>query len=264
MPFALPSSVFGLEVPLTLSPDRLRAALCDLLQPLPGASPAIVSGPGVAGCYDDLAPDSAPRELHKASMTSVLAVARGLSTFLVEGEVSYVPAAWTSSASVPLPDAVRLLAMLARPDWAMLRPPPPSGGSSTYGANADHDYFSSVHPLATLTEAAVVRGILRGAEVARRAASAVAPDGRPVTLMFSHGGDGGGTTSVEGAATAAIPNLRCGAARRAVLFPRPNTSSSPLRSGGHAPSIRDTDENDDGSDDGLSEADDTAPRDFVR
>jgi hypothetical protein len=207
--FVLPSNVFGLEVPLSLSPGRLRAVLCDLLQPLPGASPAIVAGPSVAGVHEDTVLDGATQQLRMASMTSVLAVARGLSTTLVEGEVSYVPAAWTSAASVPLPDALRLLAMLARADWRMHRPPSPAGGSKTYGANTDHDYFCSVHPSATLTEAAVARGILGGADVARRAAYVVAAkDGRPAALTFAHSGDAGGTTSVEGAAAAAIPCLR--------------------------------------------------------
>ena len=196
VPFAMPASVCGVTVGMSLQPQKLRALLCDLLQPLSSSSPEF------AAAFDDGDEDgAAPASLFRASMSSVLSVARGLATHLVAGPVAYQPARWSSVESVPLHVAVRVFALYARRDWAM-SPPPSPPRACVYGASADVDFLLSIHPAATLHDGAVTRNLEGGARIVHIADTS-AYGGTSLQLPPTR--VGAGVTSVDGAQAVVPP-----------------------------------------------------------
>lgn len=207
IPFSVPAGVLGLAVPLQLGVSALRTSLCALLQPVPGAPPAVVAEPGRD---DDREDRAAAVPLPRASLTSFISVSRGMSGRLVHGEVAFAPSGASTPADVPLAAAVRALVLLARSDFGLEHaPPPPRGGAQLSDASADNDYFLSVHPAATVTENAAASSLLGGAVDVRRADAASTSAGRPVGHEASRAAPAGGDTSIAGSHAFGIPCFRC-------------------------------------------------------
>jgi hypothetical protein len=188
--FILPASAFGTadDIAYTVKANLAARWLMSFLVP-PGGS---VGEPSAADAV---------------SLTSVIAVAQGLTTQLRAEDVPIRPGTYASAQDVPLADIRRFLALLSmrRSKW-LARPlaPDPAKEVQITELTGDTDYVL-IRTYATLSKLRAVavwrRGVAYVEHQAWRLCSLSGPAGRLIVKTTSTGG----VTNIHGAALVALP-----------------------------------------------------------